>query len=114
MEKCIFCDIIAGKIPGDIVFRDEGVLAFRDINPQAPVHILIVPVKHYASLLDITEKEAPLIGHMVITANNLARTQGIAGTGYRIVVNCGQQGGQLVQHLHMHLMGGHQLSGKLG
>jgi histidine triad (HIT) family protein len=111
---CIFCDIVAGKIPGDIVHRDDDVLAFRDINPQSPVHLLIVPVKHYTSLLDITEKEAPLMGHMVTVANKLARSEGIADTGYRIVVNCGQQGGQLVQHLHMHVLGGRQLSGTLG
>ncbi len=111
---CIFCDIAAGKIPGDIVHRDENVLAFRDIHPQAPVHLLIVPTRHYTSLLDITEKEAPLMGHMVTIANRLARSEGIADTGYRIVVNCGQQGGQLVQHLHMHVLGGRQLSGNLG
>jgi histidine triad (HIT) family protein len=111
---CIFCDIVAGKIPGDIVYRDDDVLAFRDINPQSPVHLLIVPVKHYTSLLDITEKQAPLMGHMVTIANKLARSEGIAQTGYRIVVNCGQQGGQLVQHLHMHVLGGRQLSGALG
>jgi histidine triad (HIT) family protein len=111
---CIFCSIVAGKIPSDIIYRDKDIIAFRDIKPQAPVHILIVPVKHYTSLLDITEKEAPLMGHMVITANNLARSEGIAETGYRIVVNCGKQGGQLVQHLHMHLLGGRQLSGELG
>ena len=111
---CIFCDIIAGKIPGDIIYRDSDVLAFRDIKPQSPVHVLIIPIKHYTSLLDITVKEAPLMGHMVITANKLAAGEGISETGYRIVVNCGKQGGQLVQHLHMHLMGGRQLSGKLG
>lgn len=111
---CIFCDIVAGKIPGDIVHRDDDVLAFRDIHPQSPVHLLIVPVKHYTSLLDITEKEAPLMGHMVTIANKLAGSEGIAQTGYRIVVNCGRQGGQLVQHLHMHVLGGRQLSGNLG
>ena len=111
---CIFCDIVAGKIPGDIIYRDSDILAFRDINPQSPVHVLIIPIKHYASLLDITVKEAPLMGHMVITANKLAAGEGISETGYRIVVNCGKQGGQLVQHLHMHIMGGRQLSGKLG
>jgi histidine triad (HIT) family protein len=111
---CIFCDIVAGKIPGDIVHSDDDVLAFRDIKPQSPVHLLIVPVRHYTSLLDITEKESPLMGHMVTIANRLARSEGIADAGYRIVVNCGQQGGQLVQHLHMHVLGGRQLSGTLG
>jgi histidine triad (HIT) family protein len=111
---CVFCNIIAGKIPGDIVYRDEEVVAFRDINPQSPVHLLVVPGKHHTSLLEITEKETPLMAHMVIIANRLAREEGISNTGYRLVINCGKQGGQLVSHLHMHLLGGRQLSGELG
>jgi histidine triad (HIT) family protein len=111
---CIFCHIVSGKIPSDIVYQDEKVLAFRDINPQSPVHILIIPREHFTSLTDITDKEAPMIGHMVVVANQLARDEGISGTGYRLVINCGKQGGQLVPHLHMHVMGGRQLSGQLG
>ena len=111
---CVFCNIIAGKIPGDIVYQDEEIIAFRDISPQSPVHLLIIPRKHIASLLQITEDETPLIGHMVAMANQLAREEGVSETGYRLVINCGQQGGQLVPHLHLHLLGGRQLSGRLG
>lgn len=111
---CIFCHIVAGKIPSDIVYQDEKVIAFHDINPQSPVHLLVVPREHFTSLTDITEKEASLMGHMVVVANQLARDEGISGTGYRLVINCGKQGGQLVPHLHLHVMGGRQLSGQLG
>jgi len=111
---CIFCNIVSGKIPSDIVYQDEKVIAFRDINPQSPVHILIIPREHFTSLTDITEKEIPLMGYIVSIANRLARDEGISGTGYRLVVNCGKQGGQLVPHLHLHVMGGRQLSGQLG
>ncbi len=116
MEKtdCIFCRIVAGKIASDIVYQDEEVIAFRDINPQSPVHLLVIPRKHFTSLVQITEKEAPLIGHMVSVANRLARDEGISESGYRLVINCGQQGGQLVPHLHLHVMGGRHLSGHLG
>ena len=111
---CIFCHIVSGKIPGDIVYQDEEVIAFRDINPQSPVHLLIIPREHFTSLADITDKETCLIGHMVGVANQLTRDEGISGNCYRLVINCGKQGGQLVPHLHMHLMGGRQLSGQLG
>ena len=111
---CIFCRIVAGKIPSDILYQDEEVVAFRDINPQAPVHLLVIPKKHIAYLTDLTEEELPLIGHMVKVANQLAKAEGISEAGYRLVVNCGQQGGQLVPHLHMHILGGRQLSGHIG
>jgi len=111
---CVFCQIVAGKIPGDIIYRDEEVLAFRDINPQAPVHLLVIPKRHITSLADLTEKETPLVGHMVSVANQLAKAEGIFETGYRLVINSGKQGGQLVSHLHLHVLGGRQLSGYLG
>lgn len=111
---CIFCKIVAGKIPGDILYRDGEVIAFRDISPQSPIHLLIIPRKHIAALADLGDAETPLIGHMTRVANQLAREQGIAQSGYRIVINSGEQGGQLVAHLHMHLLGGRQLSGTLG
>ena len=111
---CIFCHIMAGKIPSDIVYQDEKVIAFRDINPQSPVHLLVIPREHFTSLTDITEKEASLMGHMIVVANQLARDEDISGTGYRLVINCGKQGGQLVPHLHLHVMGGRHLSGQLG
>ncbi len=111
---CIFCKIIAGEIPGDIVYQDEEVIAFRDINPQASTHLIIIPKKHIPSLADLSEADSPLIGHMVTVANQLARKEGIAEKGYRLTINCGEQGGQLVPHLHMHLLGGRRLTGKLG
>ena len=112
--ECIFCQIIAGKIPGEILYQDEEVVAFRDINPQAPTHLLVIPRKHIVSLADLSEDESPLVGRMVSTANELARKEGIAESGYRLVINSGKQGGQLVPHLHLHLLGGRQLSGRLG
>jgi len=111
---CVFCNVIAGKIPSDIVYRDEEVIAFRDIHPQSPVHLLIIPKRHIAYLTDLKEEGTPLMGHMLAVANKLAREEGVSETGYRLVINCGQQGGQLVPHLHLHLLGGRQLSGYLG
>ena len=111
---CIFCKIVAGQIPSEVVYTDDRVIAFRDINPMAPVHLLIIPREHIVSLNDITERETPLVGHMVQIAKQLAKQQGIATKGYRVVINCGPQGGQVVQHLHMHLLGGRELSGGLG
>ena len=111
---CIFCRIVAGKIPSDIIYQDEEVVAFRDINPQSPVHLLVIPKKHFTSLAQLTEEEKPLMGHMISVANQLARDEGISETGYRLVINCGRQGGQLVPHLHMHVLGGRQLAGQLG
>ena len=111
---CIFCQIVAGKIPADILYQDEEVIAFRDINPLSPTHLLIIPKKHVSSLVQLSGAESPLIGNMAHTANQLAKREGISESGYRLVINCGEQGGQLVPHLHMHLLGGRQLSGALG
>ncbi len=111
---CIFCKIAAGEVPSDVVYRDEQLVAFRDINPQAPVHILVVPVAHVTYLSEFTDEQASLLGRMVLVANQLARREGIAEKGYRVVINCGQQGGQLVPHVHLHLLGGRSLSGQLG
>ena len=111
---CIFCKIAAGEIPANVLHTDEEVIAFRDINPQAPVHVLIIPREHIASLTDLKERDAALCGKMMSVANQLARSEGIAEAGYRLVINCGEQGGQLVPHLHMHLLGGRNLSGTLG
>ncbi len=112
--ECIFCQIVAGKVPGEILYQDEEVVVFHDINPQAPVHLLITPRKHIPSLAQLSEVESPLIGHMVDVANELAKREGISESGYRLVINCGEEGGQLVAHLHMHLLGGRQLRGGLG
>ncbi len=111
---CVFCQIVDGKIPGDILYQDEEVLAFRDINPRAPVHLLIIPKKHIASLTQLTEKEMPLMGRMIGVARQLSKREGISESGFRLVINCGKEGGQLVPHLHLHLLGGRQLSGRLG
>ncbi|HEY78771.1 MAG TPA: histidine triad nucleotide-binding protein [Dehalococcoidia bacterium] len=111
---CIFCKIVNGEIPSDIVYRDEEVFAFRDINPQAPVHILVVPVRHIASLAELTETDAPLVGHMVHVASQVARQEGIAERGYRLAISCGREGGQAVPHLHLHLLGGRQMADAMG
>ena len=111
---CIFCQIVAGKMPSQILHQDEEAIAFRDINPQSPTHILIIPKRHIPSLAHLSEAEATLIGHMANIANQLARREGVDESGYRLVINSGEEGGQLVPHLHMHLLGGRQLSGTLG
>lgn len=111
---CVFCKIAAGTIPTKFIYQDKEIIAFRDIEPQAPVHILVVPREHIASLAQVPETKTSLLGHMVRVANKLARTEGIAENGYRVVINCGPEGGQAVPHLHLHLLGGRQLSGQLG
>jgi histidine triad (HIT) family protein len=111
---CIFCKIIAGQIPSDLVYKDDKVIAFRDINPMAPVHLLIIPREHIVSLNELGEYQTVLVGHMAQVAKQLAKQQGIATKGYRVVINNGPQGGQVVQHLHMHLLGGRELAGELG
>lgn len=113
-KECIFCRIVAGEVPSDIVFQDENFLAFRDISPQAPVHVLIIPKTHIASLVELTDGQQELVGRLIIIAKNLAEKEGIAGTGYRLVINCGPEGGQMVSHLHLHLIGGRRLADKLG
>ena len=111
---CVFCKIVAGEIPSDILYQDDEVIAFRDINPQAPVHLLIIPKVHIASLTELTESQLALMGRMVNVASQLAKREKVSESGYRLVVNCGKQGGQLVAHLHLHLLGGRQLAGELG
>jgi len=111
---CIFCQIASGKIPGDIVYQDQEIIAFRDINPKAPLHLIIIPRKHIPSLDQLKESDAALVGRMVAVANRLAKDEGVAEKGYRLAVNCGTEGGQLVPHLHIHLLGGRQLSDSLG
>ena len=111
---CIFCKIAAGTVPGDILYQDEEIIAFRDIQPQAPNHVLIIPREHITSLAQLPEAKSALIGRMANLANRLAKTEGIAERGYRVVINCGPEGGQVVPHLHMHLLGGRQLSGRMG
>jgi histidine triad (HIT) family protein len=114
MEDCIFCKIVAGKIPGSKVFEDERVFAFRDIHPQSPTHILIIPKRHYDNLAALDEIDQPLMGYLLHVANRLAKEEGISQKGYRVTINCGLQGGQVVPHLHVHLLGGRELAGELG
>jgi histidine triad (HIT) family protein len=111
---CIFCKIIAGQIPSDVVYTDDKVIAFRDIHPLAPVHILIIPREHIPTLNDVTENQTLLVGHMVQVAKQLAKQNGVAARGYRVTINCGPQGGQVVQHLHMHMLGGRELTSGMG
>ena len=107
--SCIFCQIAAGEIDSEIVHRDEQVVAFRDLNPQAPTHILIIPVQHIENLADASEEEAELLGHCNLVAAQIARNEGIAEDGYRLVTNVGADGGQSVDHLHFHLLGGRRM-----
>ena len=111
--ECIFCRIVAGELPSDTLYQDDQVMAFRDINPLAPTHVLIIPKRHITSLAGINDDETSIIGHMVRVANQLARQEGIAEKGYRLVVSSGEAGGQIVPHLHMHLLGGRRLSDRL-
>jgi histidine triad (HIT) family protein len=108
-ENCIFCKIVAGQIQSQKVYDDEGVIAFRDINPQAPTHIVIVPRKHIPYIADMDETDEPQMGHIVYAATQIARQEGLAD-GYRIVINNGEQAGQTVFHIHFHLLGGRRMN----
>jgi histidine triad (HIT) family protein len=113
-EECIFCRIVAGEVPADIVYQDEDFLAFRDIMPKAPKHVLIIPKTHIASVAELADGQQGLAGRLIIIARNLARKEGIARKGYRLAINCGPEGGQVVPHLHLHLIGGRQMDARLG
>lgn len=106
---CIFCKIAAGEIPARIAFENERLVAFHDLFPQAPTHLLIIPKQHYATLNDVPASDSALLGEMVSTAAQLARELGVADSGYRVVMNCNQDGGQSVYHIHLHLLAGRQL-----
>jgi histidine triad (HIT) family protein len=108
MTDCLFCKMVAGDIKPNIVFEDDNILAFRDINPQAPVHILIIPKAHVATLDDLDN--TLLAGQLVQTAVQLAKAEGLSEEGYRTVFNCNQKGGQEVYHVHLHLLGGRQMT----
>ncbi len=111
MSETIFSKIIRHEIPADVVYEDDEIMAFRDINPQAPVHVLIIPKIEIATLNDVQPAHAELIGKMVLTAQKIAAQEGIAEDGYRLVMNCNRHGCQVVFHIHMHLLGGKQLRG---
>jgi histidine triad (HIT) family protein len=110
MADCLFCKIAEKSIPAEFVFEDEEVLAFRDINPQAPTHILIIPREHIATLNDLTVNQAALVGKLVLVAKQLAAETGIAEEGYRTVFNCNRAAGQAVFHIHLHLLGGRSMT----
>ena len=107
--SCLFCDIAAGNRPAKVVWQNESLVAFRDINPQAPVHILIIPRKHIDNLNDLAEADSELMGQMILAAKEIAGQEGVAGDGYRLVLNCNRQAGQSVFHIHLHLLGGRWL-----
>lgn len=109
MDNCIFCKIVKGEIPAKIVFENEHVLAFHDISPQAKVHILLIPKKHFATMNDLTPEDANLIGELHLAAQQIAKELNIADSGYRLINNCGKHAGQEVFHIHYHLLGGEKL-----
>lgn len=110
MSDCIFCKITAGHIPAKKVYEDDLVLAFHDIQPAAPVHILVIPKKHFASMNDAQAEDFPILAHLMQVAQQIAREQGIDQTGYRLVNNCGPDAGQVVFHYHLHVLGGSPLA----
>jgi histidine triad (HIT) family protein len=111
--NCLFCKIVEKQIPSSIVYEDDHVVAFKDISPQVPVHLLIVPRVHIASLNDLTPVQSTLLGHIALVAKELAKTAEIDESGWRLVMNCGPHAGQTVFHLHMHLLGGAPMAGKM-
>ncbi len=106
---CLFCKIVRGEIPGDVVHRDDAITAFRDINPQASTHLLIVPNEHVVGTNDLTPEHDQLVGRLIRTAAQIAAREGVGESGYRLTVNCGPDAGQLVKHLHFHLLGGRKM-----
>ena len=113
MEDCIFCKIIKKEIPSSIVYEDNEIIAFKDIHPVAPIHILVIPKKHIESLIDIDKEDELLIGKIYAVINKIAKQEKIDEKGFRVVVNCGEDGGQEVKHLHYHLLGGKKLGIKI-
>lgn len=110
VDNCLFCKIVNGKIPADIVYDDDKVVAFSDIDPQAPIHLLIIPRQHIARINDIVQEDAALIGHIHLVAVELAKKFSIDEAGFRLVNNCNDDGGQAVDHLHFHLLGGRKMN----
>lgn len=113
MDDCIFCKIIKKEIPSDMVYEDEELVAFKDINPAAPIHILVVPKKHIPSLVELEKEDEKMIGKIYTVINQIAEQQGVKEKGFRVIVNCGKDGGQEVGHLHFHLLAGTQLGDKI-
>ena len=114
MLNCVFCKIVAGESPAKMLYQDELVSAFRDIHPVAPTHVLIVPNRHIARLQDLGDEDVPLIGHLFNVLRQIAEKEGIAESGYRVIINNGPHGGQVVHHLHLHLIGGQRMRHPMG
>ena len=112
-DECIFCKIASGDIPSNKLFEDDDIVVFEDVNPQAPVHFLVIPKIHIPTLDDVKEEHTHILGKMMVRAASLAREKGIAEQGYRQIINCREQGGQVVFHLHLHIMGGRKME-KMG
>lgn len=113
MEDCLFCKIIKGEIPSNKVYEDEEILAFNDINPAAPIHILVIPKKHIKSLANIEKEDEMLLGKIQFAINEITEEQGFKKDGYRVIMNCGKNGGQEVGHLHYHILAGKPLGEKI-
>ncbi|GAB6173335.1 histidine triad nucleotide-binding protein [Paradesulfitobacterium aromaticivorans] len=114
MSDCIFCKIVNKDIPSEVVYEDRELIAFKDISPLAPVHLLVIPKKHIKDLNGVAAEDEGLIGHLLGVVQKLATDQGVAESGYRVITNIGSDGGQVVPHLHFHLLGGQKLGSKLG
>ena len=113
MKDCIFCKIINKEIPSEIVYEDEKVIEFNDINPAAPIHILVIPKKHIETLIDISDEDSALIAHIYQTINRIAIERKFANNGFRVIANCGKDSGQEVMHIHFHVLGGKKLGDKI-
>ena len=107
-NDCLFCKIVSGKTPCDKVYEDNDVMAFRDIDPKAPVHIIIIPKRHFSTILDCQDKD--ILGKLIIVSSKLARSEDISESGFRLIINCNKDGGQAVYHIHLHLLGGRKFS----
>jgi histidine triad (HIT) family protein len=114
MSDCIFCKIVEGKIPCTKIYEDDQILAFDDIHPMAPVHVIVIPKKHVSTLMDIDTKSSSVANNLIDAAQKVAQIKRITAKGFRIVINCNDEGGQIVFHLHMHILGGRKLQDELG
>jgi histidine triad (HIT) family protein len=110
VQDCLFCKIVDGGLPADIVYENDSLIAFRDINPKAPTHILLIPRRHVATMNDLQDGDESLVGDLFITAARIAADEGLADDGYRVVMNCNEAAGQSVFHIHLHLMGGRTMT----
>jgi len=113
-EDCLFCKIAGGEVPSTEVYSDDEFYAFRDIHPMAPTHVLVIPRKHIPTIVDATPEDAALLGRLLLKANEIARKEGLIEDGFRYVINCGKWGGQVVLHVHLHILGGRAMADALG